>query len=111
MRRTYGAPQLRYRTQYHFRPGRSGVDAWDVHRLIALTADFPVKEIDLCEIWEVDSVYWFNDGDEVPTVRNVVNHIRLVNEVDLSHPIILGTGPSWMVRTETYPAYGDSRRP
>jgi hypothetical protein len=79
------------RTQYHFRPGRSGLDAWDVHRLIALTAHLPVKEVDLGEIWELDSVYWFNDGDEVPTVRTVVDHMRLVNEVDFSHPIILGS--------------------
>jgi hypothetical protein len=79
------------RTQYHFRPGRSGLDAWDVHRLIQLTVDFPIREVDLDEIWELDSVYWFNDGDEVPTVRNMVDHFRLVNDVDLSHPIILGS--------------------
>jgi hypothetical protein len=78
------------RTQYHFRPGKTGLDAWDIHRLVALTAEFPVKEIDLSEIWEVDSVYWFNDGDELPTVRNVVEHMRLVGQVDLSYPITLG---------------------
>ena len=81
----------RVRTQYHFRPGKDGLDAWDVHKLIAMTADFPVKDVDLGEIWELDAVYWFNDGDEVPTVRNVVAHMRLVNEVDMSYPIILGS--------------------
>ena len=81
----------RVRTQYHFRPGKDGLDAWDVHKLIAMTADFPVKDVNLGEIWELDAVYWFNDGDEVPTVRNVVAHMRLVNEVDMSYPIILGS--------------------
>ncbi len=79
------------RKQYHFRPGEIDLDAWDVDRLVELTARFPVKEVDLDSIREVDSVYWFNDGDEVPTVRSIVDHVRLVNEVDLSFPIILGS--------------------
>ena len=60
-------------------------------RLVALSDGFPVKDVDLSEIWELDMFYWFNDGDEVPTVRNVVDHMRLVREVDLSYPIILGS--------------------
>jgi hypothetical protein len=79
------------RKQYHFRPGAIDLDAWNVHRLVELTASFPVKEVDLDSIWEVDSVYWFNDGDEVPTVRSIVEHMRLVNAADLSFPIILGS--------------------
>ena len=35
----------RVRTQYHFRPGKDGLGAWDVHKLIAMTADFPVKDV------------------------------------------------------------------
>lgn len=79
------------RKQYHFRPGESELNAWDVDRLVELTKDFPVKDVNLESIWELDSVYWFNDGDEVPTVRNIVDHMRLVNQVDLSYPIILGS--------------------
>ena len=51
------------RTQYHFRPGSEGLDAWDVARLIRLTADLPVVEVPLESISEVDTVYWFADGD------------------------------------------------
>ncbi len=78
------------RKQYSFQPGVNGQDAWDVDRLIALTADMPVKVVPLDDIWQLDSLYWFNDGDEVPTVRKIIEHVRLVNEVDLSYPIILG---------------------
>jgi hypothetical protein len=82
---------MRMRKQYHFRPGATDLDAWDVDHLAELTSEFPIKEIPLASIWEVDTVYWFNDEDEVPTVRNVIEHFRLVNEVDLSYPIILGS--------------------
>jgi hypothetical protein len=79
------------RKQYHFRSGKSELDAWDVDGLVELTKDFPVKDVDLDSIGEVDSVYWFNDGDEVPTVRRIVDHMRLVHHVDVSYPIILGS--------------------
>jgi hypothetical protein len=54
------------RKQYHFQPGVSGLDAWDVDRLVQLASDLPIKEVPLDSIWEIDRVYWFNDGDEVP---------------------------------------------
>ncbi len=41
-------------------------------------------------IEEIDSVYWFNAGGELPTVRRAVDHVRLINDVDSSWPIILG---------------------
>jgi hypothetical protein len=78
------------RKQYHFRPGEDGFDAWDVDRLVALSSTLPVRDSDLDSIFEVDTIYWFNDGDELPTVRNVISHMRLVEQVDPSYPIILG---------------------
>jgi hypothetical protein len=78
------------RKQYHFWPGEHGLDAWDVDRLIELSRDLPVQEVELGDIWEIDTVYWF-DGREQPTVRKVVEHARLIEEVDLSYPIILGS--------------------
>ena len=77
------------RKQYHFWPGEHGVDAWDVDHLIALTADLPVEPIPLADIAEVESVYWFDDWQR-PTVRSVVEHCRLIQEVDTSYPIIVG---------------------
>ena len=78
------------RKQYHFWPGDEGLDAWDVDRLIELSRGFPVDEVALDSIAEVDSVYWFDNVGERPTVRRVIDHLRLINEVDLSYPIILG---------------------
>jgi hypothetical protein len=79
----------RVRKQYHFWPGSEGLDAWDVDRLIGLTRGFPVERVRVQDIAEVDSVYWF-DESHPPTVRSVVEHCRLIREVDPSYPIILG---------------------
>jgi hypothetical protein len=78
------------RKQYHFWPGENGLDAWDVDRLVELSRGLPVKDVEVASIAEIDTVYWFDDGFERPTVRKVVEHFRFIEEVDLSHPIILG---------------------
>jgi hypothetical protein len=46
--------------------------------------------VKLDSIDEIDSVYWFDDRVDRPTVRRVVDHVRLIEGVDVSHPIILG---------------------
>jgi hypothetical protein len=77
------------RKQYHFWPGEDGLHAWDVDRLVELSEALPVKQVALDSIHEIDSVYWFSDGER-PTVRKIVDHARLIEAVDLSYPIILG---------------------
>lgn len=77
------------RKQYHFWPGREGLDAWDVDRLIEVAAGLPVRPVPVRGIRELDEVYWFDERQR-PTVRAVVEHLRLVQLVDLSYPIILG---------------------
>ena len=77
------------RKQYHFWQGETGLYAWDVDRLIVLTAELPVEEVRLQDLLEIDSAYWF-DQSERPTVRKVVEHFRLLQEVDTSIPIIIG---------------------
>ena len=77
------------RKQYHFSPGASGLDAWDVDRLVELSRDLPSAEVDISTISDFDTVYWF-DETETPTVRRVVEHIRLIDDVDMKYPIILG---------------------
>jgi hypothetical protein len=76
------------RKQYHFRPGRHGLNAWDVDRLIATVENAPVEEVPLSEIGEIDESYWYDHGYR-PTVRSVVEHCRLIEQVDLGHPIVL----------------------
>lgn len=78
------------RKQYSFWPGVNGVDAWHVDRLIALSADLPVEEVSIATIGAIDTDYWFGAQGGEPTVRGVVEHARLIDEVDLSFPIILG---------------------
>jgi hypothetical protein len=57
--------------------------------LLDVAAGLPVEDVPLAEIEEIDSVYWF-DEQRPPTVREVALHVRLTQEVDLAHPIILG---------------------
>ena len=82
------------RKQYHFHPSkkgsREGVRIWDVDRLIELSRDLPRKRVPLASIREVDEVYWFDGDENLPTCRQVLLHMRLVEETDLAHPIILG---------------------
>lgn len=77
------------RKQYHFWPGEHGFDAWDVDRLVELSAGLPIEQVPLSDIAEIDSVYWFDHGYE-PTVRAIVEHLRLIEAVDSSYPVILG---------------------
>ncbi|MHB1931249.1 MAG: hypothetical protein ACYCUG_17805 [Acidimicrobiales bacterium] len=77
------------RKQYHFWPADRGFDAWDVDRLVALSRDLPVERVAVASIGEVDTSYWFHGSAEVATVRKVVEHCKLISEVDTSYPIIL----------------------
>jgi hypothetical protein len=76
------------RKQYHFRRNFSGLDAWDVDRLIALVEHEPIEEVRLEDIVEIDTDYWFDHGYQ-PTVRKVVEHCRLIHEVNLDYPIVI----------------------
>ena len=77
------------RKQYHFRQSDRGLLAWDVDRLIALTADYSVSEVSLSEIRELDEEFWFSTGGNRPTCRAIAEHMQLVQDCDLRFPIIL----------------------
>ncbi len=76
------------RKQYHFWPGEVGLDAWDVDRLIELSRDFPQRRVPLDDLSEIDSNYW--SFDATTSVRELAEHVQLVNDADLAYPIILG---------------------
>jgi hypothetical protein len=78
------------RKQYHFLPSRQGLLAWDVERLIRLSSDLPRRRVPVAEIREIDEVYWFNNEDQRPTCRSVLEHMQLIHVADASFPIILG---------------------
>jgi len=59
-----------------------GKNMWSVQRLIDLTKDFPVMEIPL------DHLNIYNTYEKL-TLREMAMHIRVINNADLSFPIIL----------------------
>jgi len=78
------------RKQYHFWPSEKGLLAWDVHRLIELSSALPRRRVRVDAIREIDEVYWFDDARERPC-RKVLEHMKLIEAVDLSYPIILAS--------------------
>lgn len=77
------------RAQYHFRKSARGLLAWDVRRLVALSATLPMQSVPLARIAELDENFWYSNEIDVPTCRSVVEHCRLIAEADLNYPIIL----------------------
>lgn len=75
------------RKQYHFRKVENDTYIWDVDNLVALTRNFKVKEILLSEIKELNEPYWYPDSH--PTTQDIIDHMILIQEADLSYPIIL----------------------
>jgi len=79
------------RKQYHFRPSKNGLYAWDVDILVKLTKDFKPKTIPLVDIKEFDENWWFENSDDIPTCHAITEHFKLVNACDLLYPIILSS--------------------
>ena len=77
------------RKQYHFRPSEQGLLAWDVDRLVALTANLTPMCVELSSIRELDETFWYGDEASTPTCRSIALHAKLISETDLKHPIIL----------------------
>ena len=77
------------RTQRHFRPGPTGFLAWDVGKLIVAAERLPILNWPLEKISELDERWWYQFPQEVPTPRSIGEHMKLVNAVDLSYPVLL----------------------
>lgn len=86
--------QAQLRKQYYFKPSDRGLLAWDVDRLVKLSAGFPRKRVPLSELGELDEP-WFGK-DEPGTWRNLLEHVKLMDAADLSYPIILAADGSVM---------------
>jgi hypothetical protein len=78
------------RKHYYFRPSEDGFDAWDVDHPVEASQDFPVVEMPLSSIDDIDSVYWIGEDGSAPTVRILVSHMQLVKSANLDYPIIIG---------------------
>jgi hypothetical protein len=79
------------RTQYHLRQSERGLCAWNVERLIELSRDLPRELVPLSAIRELDEPFWCGGEGQRLTCRQVVEHARLMQECDLSYPIILSS--------------------
>ena len=77
------------RPQYHFRQTGSGLDAWDVRRLIQLAEHLPVRQIDPSSLPDIHTNPWYKEDGAVPSPLSFVEHMRLTAECDLTYPIIL----------------------
>ena len=80
---------MRIRPQYHLRDSDRGLLAWDVEGLIERTVDLQPIEIPLTAISELDEPHWFTLEGDSPTCRKVAGHAKLIEEADLSYPIIV----------------------
>jgi hypothetical protein len=77
------------RPQYHFRKTKTGIDAWDVKRLISLSRDLPIDLVDPDNFAELDQDHWYFDGSSSPTPRNFLEHVAFIELAEYSWPIIL----------------------
>ena len=77
------------RPQYFFQQSDQGLMAWNVRRLIELSRDFPVEQVPLTEIAELDETHWYEHAGDSPTCRSLLEHMKLIEEVNTNFPIIL----------------------
>jgi hypothetical protein len=75
------------RKQCYFRPSPQGLLAWDVDRLIELSKGFAHKRIPIEDLGELDRP-WSGDGQQ-QTWRELIAHIRMIDQADLAYPVIL----------------------
>lgn len=75
------------RRQYHFRKVGNDIYIWDVVKLVELTKNFKEKTVALSAIQELNQAYWYPDSH--PTTQDIIAHIQLIQQADLSYPIIL----------------------
>jgi hypothetical protein len=82
------------RKQYYFLSSDRGLLAWDVDRLIRLATGLPRKSIPLDAIRELDELW--GGSDERPSWRAMLEHVRLIEDADLTFPIILSASGAVM---------------
>ena len=76
------------RKQYHLQPSNNGFYAWDVDNLIEKSKKLPLIKIQLSTISELNQNYWYNNTNQ-PTCISIIEHIKLINNIDFEYPIIL----------------------
>jgi len=77
------------RKQYHFRTIGGDLHAWDIHRLIRMSKALTPSLVSIAEISELDENWWYDNPDKLPTQRALADHMALVQQADLTYPILL----------------------
>jgi hypothetical protein len=80
------------RKQYYFRESPQGLLAWDVDRLVALSSALPRKMVPLSALRESQEACLNNEEG----ASAIQEHLRLIEEADLSYPIILSANGAVM---------------
>jgi len=70
-----------------------GDGIWDVERLYVLSADLPVVHRKISEFPDWDFALW---DEAAPTLREHAEHMKRVQEADLSYPVIL-SAEGWLM--------------
>jgi len=61
---------------------------WYTERLWKLAKDLSEYDVDVEHFDELDRDCWFGEG-RTPTIREVADHCRRINETDLEYPVII----------------------
>ncbi len=77
------------RPQYHLRQTDTGIDAWDVKRLISLAEELTPYSVDPGSFEELNNNHWYFQNTRAPTPLSIIEHIRLIQDCDLAYPVIL----------------------
>jgi hypothetical protein len=54
-----------------------------------LSREFPIEQVSLADVAELDETHWYEHEGDSPTCRSLLEHMKLIDEVDTSYPIIL----------------------
>jgi hypothetical protein len=77
--------------KYYTREVNGDTLIWDVDKLVKLSEHYLPKEVMLESIDELDENYWFQDKKEIPSVREIANHIDYADKTSLKYPVILSS--------------------
>lgn len=77
------------RQQYHFRKVGNNTQIWDINKLLSKVKHLTPLPVALSDIAEFDEDWWFQEPESLPTPRSLAEHMKLVQNTDLSHPILL----------------------
>lgn len=77
--------------KYYVRKVNGETHIWDVDKLVKLSEHYLPKEVMLESLDELDSNYWFQNGEDVPSVRKIANHIEFAEKTSFKYPVILSS--------------------